>query len=45
VAFRLGNHVAELAPRIDCVYNVEVDTWSGRNQLRLNILDFKRAAS
>ncbi len=45
VAFRLGNHVAELTPRIDCVYNVEVDTWSGRNQLRLNILDFKRAAS
>jgi single-stranded-DNA-specific exonuclease len=43
VAFRLGNHAAELAPRIDCVYNVEVDTWGGKNQLRLNILDFKKS--
>jgi single-stranded-DNA-specific exonuclease len=43
VAFRLGNHTDELAPRIDCVYNVEVDTWGGKNQLRLNILDFKKS--
>ncbi len=44
VAFRLGNHLAELGPRIDMVYNVEVDTWSGKKQLRLNILDFKKSA-
>jgi single-stranded-DNA-specific exonuclease len=44
VAFRLGNHAAELAPRIDVVYNVEVDTWGGKNQLRLNILDFKKSS-
>ncbi len=43
VAFRLGNHAAELAPLIDVVYNVEVDTWGGKNQLRLNILDFKKS--
>ncbi len=43
VAFRLGNHMAELAPRIDVVYNVEVDTWGGKKQLRLNILDFKKS--
>ena len=43
VAFRLGNHQGEFAPRIDIVYNLEVDNWGGRNQLRLNILDFKRS--
>jgi single-stranded-DNA-specific exonuclease len=43
VAFRLGNHTEELTPRIDVVYNVEVDNWGGKNQLRLNILDFKKS--
>jgi single-stranded-DNA-specific exonuclease len=43
VAFRLGNHQSEFAPRIDVVYNLEVDNWGGKNQLRLNILDFKRS--
>ncbi len=43
VAFRLGNHQKEFAPRIDIVYNLEVDNWGGKNQLRLNILDFKRS--
>ena len=43
VAFRLGNHQAEFAPRIDIVYNIEVDNWGGKKQLRLNILDFKKS--
>lgn len=43
VAFRLGNHTDELAPRIDVVYNVEEDRWGGKQQLRLNILDFKKS--
>jgi single-stranded-DNA-specific exonuclease len=43
VAFRLGNHQAEFAPRIDIVYNLEVDNWGGKKQLRLNILDFKKS--
>jgi single-stranded-DNA-specific exonuclease len=43
VAFRLGNHQGEFAPRIDIVYNLEVDNWGGKKQLRLNILDFKRS--
>jgi single-stranded-DNA-specific exonuclease len=43
VAFRLSNHEADFAPRIDVVYNVEVDNWGGKKQLRLNILDFKRS--
>ena len=41
MAFRLANHDGELSRAIDVVYNLEVDTWNGRNQLRLNILDFK----
>jgi len=45
VAFRFGNHVKEFAPRIDVAYNLEIDTWMGRNNLRLNILDFKKAGS
>jgi single-stranded-DNA-specific exonuclease len=43
VAFRLSNHQEEFAPRIDIVYNLEVDNWRGKNQLRLNILDFKKS--
>ncbi len=42
VAFRLANHRDELsAPRLDIVYNLEIDSWGGKKQLRLNILDFK----
>jgi single-stranded-DNA-specific exonuclease len=42
VAFRLANHQDELkAPCLDIVYNLEVDSWGGQKQLRLNILDFK----
>jgi single-stranded-DNA-specific exonuclease len=44
VAFRLGDHLDELGGRIDIVYNLEVDTWGGKKQLRLNILDFKKSA-
>jgi single-stranded-DNA-specific exonuclease len=43
VAFRLGNHQAEFAPHIDIVYNLEIDRWGGKEQLRLNILDFKKS--
>ena len=44
VAFRLANHQSELSPRIDIVYNLEVDSWGGKKQLRLNILDFIRSS-
>jgi single-stranded-DNA-specific exonuclease len=43
VAFRLSNHKEEFAPQIDIVYNLEVDNWSGKKQLRLNVLDFKKS--
>jgi len=40
VAFRLGDHLAEVSPRLDIVFNLEVDRWGGKERLRLNILDF-----
>ena len=40
VGFRFGNHMAEVAPTIDIVYNLEIDRWQGVETLRLNILDF-----
>lgn len=44
VAFRLSSHRDELSSRLDIVYNIEVDNWQGKNQLRLNILDLKSSA-
>ena len=44
VAFRLSSRQEEISSRLDIVYNVEVDNWGGKNQLRLNILDFKSSA-
>jgi single-stranded-DNA-specific exonuclease len=43
VAFRLRDHLPEIAPRMDIVYNLEVDRWNGNEKLRLNILDFKKS--
>ncbi len=44
VAFRLGRHEGAEARRLDIVYNLELDTWNGRQQLRLNILDLRPTA-
>lgn len=44
VAFRLGNCLADVAPVMDIVYNLEIDRWQGKETLRLNILDFAPAA-
>ena len=41
VAFRLSSHLSELSSPVDIVYNLEVDRWGGKEQLRLNILDFR----
>lgn len=38
IAFDLGDR--ELSTYLDIVYNLEADNWSGREQLRLNVLDF-----
>jgi single-stranded-DNA-specific exonuclease len=43
VAFRLGNYLADVAPALDIVYNLEIDRWQGKETLRLNILDFAPA--
>jgi len=38
IAFDLGDR--ELSTYLDIVYNLEIDHWNGREQLRLNVLDF-----
>ena len=45
VAFRFGNHLAEVSSPLDIVYNLKVDQWGGEERLRLNILDFTPAIS
>jgi len=42
IAFGLGHR--ELASHLDIVYNLETETWSGRELLRLNIRDFLPAS-
>jgi single-stranded-DNA-specific exonuclease len=41
VAFRLVSHIDELSSTINLVYNLETDNWGGKENLRLNVLDFK----
>ncbi|MEE8373491.1 MAG: single-stranded-DNA-specific exonuclease RecJ [Dehalococcoidia bacterium] len=43
IAFDLGHR--ELASHLDIVYNLETETWTGRELLRLNIRDFSPASS
>jgi single-stranded-DNA-specific exonuclease len=45
VGFRLGSYLAEVSPRLNIVYNLKVDQWGGKEQLRLNILDFEASQS
>jgi single-stranded-DNA-specific exonuclease len=40
VGFRLGSYLSEVSSQLDIVYNLEVDRWGGKEQLRLNMLDF-----
>ncbi len=43
VAFKVGEARLEIAPTLDIVYNLEVDRWTGADNLRLNILSFNPA--
>jgi single-stranded-DNA-specific exonuclease len=40
VAFKLGDAFFEVSDALDIVYNLEIDRWSGAENLRLNILSF-----
>ena len=42
ICFRMGRFSEEVTPRMDIVFNLEVDQWSG-GTLQLNILDFAPA--
>jgi single-stranded-DNA-specific exonuclease len=43
VAFGCGSNQAEMSEPLDIVYNLELDRWNGRSNLRLNLLDFAKA--
>lgn len=43
MGFRLGNYIGDLGRHIDIVYSIEVDNFNGKEQLRLNLLDFARS--
>jgi single-stranded-DNA-specific exonuclease len=43
ICFKKGHLVEEITPRLDIVFNLEVDQWSGGGMLQLNILDFAPA--
>ena len=40
IGFRLGNFAQEITSHVDIVYNIELRTWNGRENLRVNLLDF-----
>jgi single-stranded-DNA-specific exonuclease len=40
VAFKLGDSVKDISESLDIVYNLELDRWSGIENLRLNIQSF-----
>ncbi len=40
VGFGLGNYRSETSSLLDIVYNLEIDHWGGKENLRLNIVDF-----
>jgi single-stranded-DNA-specific exonuclease len=39
IAFGFGDSIRDMKNTLDIVYNLEMDRWNGREQLRLNILD------
>jgi len=43
VGFGMGSEQPDIGARLDIVYNMEVDHWSGQLMLRLNLLDFALA--
>lgn len=40
IAFKMGRFVKEVTPRIDIVFNLQINEWRGRASLQLNIIDF-----
>jgi hypothetical protein len=40
IGFDLGHLASTITPHLDIVYNLEEESWGGRELLRLRILDF-----
>ena len=45
VAFKVGEARTEISSALDIVYNLEIDRWTGTDNLRLNILSFNSRPS
>lgn len=43
ISFRNGHLKGAVTPSMDLIFNLSTDTWSGRETLQLNILDFAAA--
>jgi single-stranded-DNA-specific exonuclease len=40
IAFKMGRFIKDVGPRIDIVFNLQINEWRGRASLQLNIIDF-----
>ena len=40
IAFKMGKFMKDVSPRIDIVFNLQINEWRGRASLQLNIIDF-----
>jgi single-stranded-DNA-specific exonuclease len=40
IAFKKGRFLKEVSPRIDIIFNLQINEWRGRASLQLNIIDF-----
>jgi single-stranded-DNA-specific exonuclease len=40
IAFKMGRYMKDVTPRIDVVFNLQINEWRGRASLQLNIIDF-----
>ena len=45
VAFKVGEARTEISSALDIVYNLEIDRWTGSENLRLNVISFNPVLS
>jgi single-stranded-DNA-specific exonuclease len=45
IGFRMGNLIPSLSPRMDILYQIELNEYNGRKSLQLNLKDIKPAGT
>ncbi|MEW6034022.1 MAG: single-stranded-DNA-specific exonuclease RecJ [Chloroflexota bacterium] len=45
IGFDLGSHHSDIAPRLDILYNPQVNRWGNRETLELSVVDFQPSPS